>query len=220
MVDKNYCMSSYTAFRYIERDDMDFYPGMHHENIKQIPNEAPSLEQYWEELKVYKPELEDGNEDPMKREPKESFFTNVNINFASSQLSRRKKKPYKATDTPVYYYHINPETNEVEHLSLNDAKKYYCKLYEQTTLWPKSESLKCFQYLLTLCKNRDEDLPIIIRSHDVVDSPLHPVNIEEEYHDAKKAFGCGYCLAEMLIHYPKLEECIWNRESSSNDSTA
>lgn len=32
MIDKNYCMSSYMAFRYIERDDMDFYPGLHHQN--------------------------------------------------------------------------------------------------------------------------------------------------------------------------------------------
>ncbi len=38
MVDKKFCMSSYMAFRYIERDDMDFYPGMHHENIKPIPD--------------------------------------------------------------------------------------------------------------------------------------------------------------------------------------
>lgn len=30
-------MSSYMAFRYIEKDDMDFYPGMRHENIKPIP---------------------------------------------------------------------------------------------------------------------------------------------------------------------------------------
>lgn len=37
MVNKKYCMSSYMAFRFIEKDDMDFYPGMHHENIKQLP---------------------------------------------------------------------------------------------------------------------------------------------------------------------------------------
>lgn len=38
MTDKKYCMSSYMAFRYIERDDKDFYPGMHHENIKPVPD--------------------------------------------------------------------------------------------------------------------------------------------------------------------------------------
>lgn len=36
MINKNFCMSSYMAFRYIEKDDMDFYDGFHHENIKPI----------------------------------------------------------------------------------------------------------------------------------------------------------------------------------------
>ena len=33
MINKNFCMSSYLAFRYIEREGMDFYPELHHENI-------------------------------------------------------------------------------------------------------------------------------------------------------------------------------------------
>ena len=36
--DKHYCMSSYLAFRYIERDDKDFFEGMHHHNIDSIPD--------------------------------------------------------------------------------------------------------------------------------------------------------------------------------------
>lgn len=38
MVDKKYCMSSYMAFRYIEDDEKDFYPGLHHNNIQPIPD--------------------------------------------------------------------------------------------------------------------------------------------------------------------------------------
>ena len=38
MIDKNFCMSSYLAFRYIERDDMDFYEGLHHRNIEPAKN--------------------------------------------------------------------------------------------------------------------------------------------------------------------------------------
>lgn len=38
MVDKKYCMSSYMAFRYIENDDIDFYEGMKHSNIKPVPD--------------------------------------------------------------------------------------------------------------------------------------------------------------------------------------
>lgn len=43
MVDKNYCMSSYLALRYIEKDDCDFYQGLHHKNIKPVPDEERFL---------------------------------------------------------------------------------------------------------------------------------------------------------------------------------
>ncbi|MBR2518578.1 MAG: hypothetical protein IKE46_02140 [Selenomonadaceae bacterium] len=36
MVDKNFCMSSYLAFRYIERDDMEFFDGLHHRNFQPL----------------------------------------------------------------------------------------------------------------------------------------------------------------------------------------
>lgn len=38
MVDKNFCMSSYLAFRYIEDETKDFYEKMHHKNIRPIPD--------------------------------------------------------------------------------------------------------------------------------------------------------------------------------------
>ena len=39
MIDKDFCLSSYIAYRYIYKDDMDFYEGMHHELYKAIPIE-------------------------------------------------------------------------------------------------------------------------------------------------------------------------------------
>ena len=39
MVDKNYCMSSYLAFRYIEDDEKEFYDGGRHRNIKPVAEE-------------------------------------------------------------------------------------------------------------------------------------------------------------------------------------
>lgn len=50
MVDKKYCMSSYLAFRYIEKDDKDFYEGMHHENIKPVPDDQKVLVKNLEEI--------------------------------------------------------------------------------------------------------------------------------------------------------------------------
>lgn len=43
MINKDYCISSYLAFRYIERDDMDFYAGMHHRNINLLPDNEKTL---------------------------------------------------------------------------------------------------------------------------------------------------------------------------------
>ena len=43
MVDKNYCMSSYLALRYIADDDKNFYEGMQHKNIDIIPDEKKVL---------------------------------------------------------------------------------------------------------------------------------------------------------------------------------
>ncbi len=50
MIDKDYCMSSYLAFRYIERDDMDFYAGMHHKNISRLPDNKKILVKTPEEI--------------------------------------------------------------------------------------------------------------------------------------------------------------------------
>ena len=38
-VNKDFCLSSYMAFRYIWKNDMDFYKGFHHSNFQPIPNE-------------------------------------------------------------------------------------------------------------------------------------------------------------------------------------
>lgn len=39
MENKDFCLSSYIAFRYIWKDDMDFYKGFKHSNYKAIPDE-------------------------------------------------------------------------------------------------------------------------------------------------------------------------------------
>lgn len=36
MVDKNFCMSSYLAFRYVERDDAEFFDGLRHRNFQPV----------------------------------------------------------------------------------------------------------------------------------------------------------------------------------------
>lgn len=41
-VDKNYCMSSYLAFRYIEDGGKDFYEGLHHQNMILLSDRSKS----------------------------------------------------------------------------------------------------------------------------------------------------------------------------------
>ena len=177
-------------------------------NIKVIDNEAPTLEQFWQELKVFRDEVSNELKPLIEREPIPKFFEDVNNNFASSQNVRRRKKKGK----PLYYYHINEETGKIEHLDYKSARKIYCKKYEETTLTKNSESLRLFQYLLSLCKNRDKTKPVIIRGYDVINALDAPTNIEERYNDLSSPFGHEYCLVEMLMHYPNLNECIWNRD--------
>ena len=43
MIDKNFCMSSYMAFRYIEKEDVDFFPGLHHKNFIPVPEDERIL---------------------------------------------------------------------------------------------------------------------------------------------------------------------------------
>lgn len=37
MIDKDFCLSSYIAFRYVWKDDVEFAEGMHHENFRPVP---------------------------------------------------------------------------------------------------------------------------------------------------------------------------------------
>lgn len=43
MVDKNFCMSSYLAFRYIEKEDVNFYENIYHKNFIPVPEEKRVL---------------------------------------------------------------------------------------------------------------------------------------------------------------------------------
>lgn len=62
MINKSYCMSSYLAFRFIERDDMEFYPGIEHKKVQLVGNEekiyvqtAADIDQALrEQLKIFK----------------------------------------------------------------------------------------------------------------------------------------------------------------------
>ena len=50
MTDKDYCLSSYMAFRFIEDDDKDFFDGMRHHNLPIIPDSSKTCVRTAEEI--------------------------------------------------------------------------------------------------------------------------------------------------------------------------
>lgn len=194
-------------------------PTTHHgyikHNIEQIKNDAPTLDQYWHQLLIYRPELVDSEAKWNEREPTSDFFRSVNINFATS-MNVKKRKPASVNHVPVYFYHVNDKTGEVEHLDMLSARKIYCKKYEEILMMPKSTQWKMFTYLVMLCRGRNKDLPIMIRGIDVVNAVDSVTYIPDMYWNPKKPFGFEYCLAEMLINYPNLKNCVWNRDGEED----
>ena len=51
MVDKNYCMSSFLTFRYIEDSNKEFYEGLHHTGDMPYPEEKKVLVHTAEDIK-------------------------------------------------------------------------------------------------------------------------------------------------------------------------
>lgn len=60
MVDKTYCMSSYMAFRYIERDGVEFAEGLHHENFVPLPEDERTPVRTHEDMDVAIQKVFDG----------------------------------------------------------------------------------------------------------------------------------------------------------------
>lgn len=180
--------------------------------ISSVSNQAPTIEQWLQELRVYPDELDRSNKTESKRlfdlEPSQNFFTSVNANFASSAHARLKKKRGHF----IYYYYIDPTTNQVRHLNEPEARQLYCKKFEQSIIFEKSPAKPVFESLWKLCMSRSRDIPIVLRGYCIQNNLESPTSIADQYHNYNTLFGSTYCIAEMLINYPHLDQCIWNRE--------
>lgn len=116
MIDKDFCLSSYIAFRYIYKDDVDFFEGMHHKNFK-LPTD---------EEKIYVKTALDIDE-TIKREMDQIYskYTNVGILLSggmdSAILAAYMKSgshayTFASTDTDIYNMDIQ-------------RAKYYCNKF-------------------------------------------------------------------------------------------
>ena len=187
--------------------------GYFRHHIPGISNDAPTIQQLFTELMVYRADLEtpslNSRPQPMlDRRPRFDFFESANINFASANNVRPYRLPSRK---PLYYYAIDSSTGEPIHMPLRDARRLFCKMYEKDVMG-HAESKTTFMMLLKLCQIRDRSMPVVMRGLTAIDSFDRAVDVESLYDDMTYEFGCECCLIEMLLRYPKLNECVWNRE--------
>lgn len=182
--------------------------------IPEIPNQAPTIEQWFQELRVFPNELDLPNIPRLRTKatiaanPKPEFFKNANDNFASSLNARhRKEKGWF-----VYYYYVEPESNRILHLDEPEARQLYCKKFEQSIMFERSPARPVFEELWRTCMTRSRNIPIVLKSRGIQNSLDAPSSVANKYHDYRHCFSATYCLTEMLLKFPNLDKCIWNVE--------
>lgn len=182
--------------------------------ITQIPNQAPSIAQWFAELQVYPDELNTSvrinknNYDVVKYcDPKTSFFTEANINFASSQNARQKKE---RKGYPVYYYYVDPQTNRPMHLNSAEIRQLYCCKYEQTIMFEQSPARPVFEQLWKKLMTRSRDIPILMRGFGIDERLDSSIDIRAKYMNTLEKWNEIHCLVEMLVNFPNIDNCIWH----------
>lgn len=117
MIDKDFCLSSYIAYRYVYKDNVDFYEGLHHELIKPIPIKN--------RIKVTSP-------DDIDREIKKQFdklyqkYSKIGILLSGGQDSAILAS-YLKPGSNAYTFSTN--LSKVYQDDISRAKKY-CKKYQ------------------------------------------------------------------------------------------
>jgi len=112
MVNKDFCLSSYIAFRYIYRDDMDFFANTHHSNFR-LPNE---------EEKTYVKTAKDIDEAIQRvMDNVYSKYSNVGI-LLSGGMDSAILASYLRPGSHAYTFNSN--LSDVYNLDISRAKKY------------------------------------------------------------------------------------------------
>lgn len=190
-------------------------------NCKLIPNDCPTLEQYYQQFKVLKRDISKKNDKVNKRvrdrELDNSFYTNINNNFITSRYATYFKyytsMPMTAhiRSSKVYYWvYFDDKTNELIKWDIQQAKRIYCKLYEHLVINTTIFQLIHEQYKL------NKELKLIIKSHGALEKYTQFTNRQELmdfFNNPTTDFSDCYCLAEILINFPKLENCVWNKSN-------
>lgn len=159
--------------------------------IQSVMNHAPSLKQYWDMLMMTK----------MDSLNKNKFYDDATINFRSLNTNSQRISDLHPTwndHKPIGFC-----TSEGL-IPVNKAKELYCKLYQKIIM--EDDTRKgLFLLIRSFCirRNRDHKVLIVGRCTDEHTQ-------KEAYEKDDLDFRWERCLIDMLIHYPKLDECVWN----------
>ncbi len=131
IIDKEFCMSHYLAFRFIERDDIDFFKDVYHKSIKPQNNIEKELVETVEDI-----------ERIIKRKIKENYIPNKTAIFLSSGIDSAILASYLPAGTRAYTFKCIADgaTDETEQAKIY-ADKYNLKHEIIEMYWSDFENL-------------------------------------------------------------------------------
>ena len=176
----------------------------------EIPNPAPTLEQYFQQFKVYRKDLHTRSKlNAQQLDPPKDFFNNVNGNFQFSKNSRYHKHENRKNDTLAYWAHY---TNDgLQKWDILHAKIKYCELYE-TIIMNNPNSMKVFLVLHNeIHQNNRKTFVVSFGAYDDYTTFTNQNDIEQFFLNDKYDFPDCYVLTEMLVNYPNRSNYVWNK---------
>ena len=204
-------------------------------NCPNIIFPAHTLEQYYQQFKVYKHELDmtekipklnlkkanmtrqqKMNEQFKRYNPSQEFYENISNNLLTSKLANYYKKYSSQRFTqPIYWAYFNPTTHDIEKMTIQKAKYIYVKIYEQLVV--KEHIFKLIHEQIQMNKN----MKVIIYSggaYSHTSKFLNQEQLKKFYDEPNTDFSDCYCLLELLVHYPNLNNVFWNKKESTNNN--
>lgn len=175
-------------------------------DVPNIPNKAPTLDQFYKSFLVYRSDLTDSDKRIKlnDREPTQSFFERANNSFVCATNDQTKEDKRK----PVYFYTPNG------HKTIAESRKLYGELYERTSTIPGTECVLMLEALANICRHRTNESKIVVIAPDAIPGVCN--DIRSTVMDETKHFGPEYCLIELLVHWNDRTKCFWNKQFTSS----
>ena len=194
MINKNFCLSSYMAYRYIYKNDVDFYEGMKHKNIEPVEKEQRIAVSNYKEIDKF---IQSEFDELYKKYNKIGILLSGGMDSAILATYLRKgSNAYTFSTELSDVYAMDNQRSEkyCELLNLNhhyidisfDDYKKYTPIVMQTKGVPvHSIEPQIYKAAITAKKNGDE-LIIVGESADLIFGGMNQLLAEEWSFDAFK----------------------------------